>query len=671
MAASRRVVAGAGAILCLALGLLAQRCSAPEVAFLFPDAETPWWAAPLPVSAELQQWGRRELPVTRFTARLPRGAAAEPGRAGAARLELRALRSFRVARNGRWLREEWSDPAAWRAWQRIELDAPPRDGEDRLAVEVRNPQGPALLQARLALGAGAAAEALHFEVEVEGGARAPAIAADDTRRHPLSLATETPGEALRARRDAIAGLFALGAAGAALGGRSPALRRALAGRLWPALAACALWIGLFLPRFLAIPLEVGFDARHHAAYAEFLLSQRALPLATDGWSTFHPPLFHALSAGLVALGRALRGEAPLWCWRLVPFAAGLAHALIAFGLARALAAAGGGLAGRAAPAVALLFAAVLPVQVYSSAYLSNEPLHACLAGLALWLGARLLLCERASARDCAAAGAAVGLAALAKLSALALLPLVGAALAAKLAFIERRALREQAALCAGFAAAAIALCGWFYLRNWWLLGTPFAANWAFREPGLVWWQQPGFHTPAWYMGFGESLRHPYFSGFVSFWDGLYSSAFGDGFAAGRADPSLRHPFFRYDYMSAGYWTALPVVPLALAGALGFAREVLSRDCAARRRAALALLLAALGSVAFGFALLSLEAPFYSQVKASYGLLALAPFACCFARGTASAWQALARRGGSLAAAPLAGWLAVFAGVSVLAIAGPL
>lgn len=668
MATSPRVAAAFAALLVAALALLAQRCSSPEVAFLWPAAAAPWWAAPLPVAAELQQWGRLDLPVTRFRARI--GAEGETASAGATPvLELRALRSLRVQWNGRWLRDEWSDASRWREWQRVEFAEPLREAGGELAIEVRNAQGPALLQARFRRRAGAEAEALRFEVEHEGRALGFAIHADDTRRHPLSFATETPSQALRERLDAIAGLFALGVAGTALWRRWPALRAALAGPGWPTLLACALWIGVFLPRFLAIPLDVGFDARHHAAYVEFLLAQRELPLATDGWSTFHPPLFHAATALCVAFGRALAGEAPALCWRLLPFLSGLAAALVAFAVARALAREGHSKA--AAPAVALLFAALLPVQVYSAAYLSNEPLHACLAGLGLWLGVRELLCERASARAVAAAGAVLGLAALAKFSALALIPLVGAALAAKLAWIEQRTPREQLRCACAFAAAACGIGAWFYIRNWILLGQPVVANWAFREPGLVWWQQPGFHTPAWYLSFGEALRHPYFSAFVSFWDGLYSSTFGDAFVAGRADPSARHPFFRYDYMSAGYWLALPVLPLLALGAAGAAREVLRRGGAARRRAALALLLAVTGSVALGFATLSLEAPFYSQVKASYGLLALSPLAYFFARGHSAVAEWLRPHIGAAADALLAGWLAAFAGVSVLAIGGPL
>jgi hypothetical protein len=672
MAARSRAVLALALLALAAAALLGRRCADPEVAFVRPDAQHPWWAAPLPVSASLQQWRVREAPVARFRAQIDARAVRAP-----LALEVRALRSFRVQWRGAWLREAWSDPARWREWQRFELARPAHSAADaapaELAIEVRNAQGPALVQARLVAGAaadgGADQRALEFAVSIDGSELGPALRADDTRRHAQSLATETPLAALRGLRNPLAVFAAIGALVPLLLRRLPALRAALAGRALPIALCAGVWLLAFAPRFLAIPLDVGFDARHHAAYVEYLLAEHRLPLATDGWSTFHPPLFHALTAVLVALGRVAAGEAPLSCWRLIPFAAGLAHALAVFALARTLGRSES--APRGEPAIALLFAALLPVQLYSSAYLSNEPLHAALAGVGILLAVRALVAERASARRAAGIGAVLGFAALTKITALALVALTGAALAVKLLAVERRAARAALIPIAAFAGTALAVCGWFYLRNWILLGQPVIANWSFREPGLVWWQQPGFHTPAWYLSFGEALRHPYFSAFHSFWDGIYSSTFGDGFVAGRADPSDRHPFFRYDYMSACYVLALPVPLFLAAGIASAVREAVDPVRARSKRCSELFQIAILGCVAYGYAALSLDAPFYSQVKASYGLLALAPASIAFARGYAGVGAWLRARVSGVADAALAGWLAAYAGACALAIGGPL
>jgi hypothetical protein len=672
MAARSRAALALAALALAAVALLARRCADPEVAFIRPDARAPWRSAPLPVSASLQQWGVREVPIARFTASLD----ADTARAAHA-LEVRALRSFRVQWRGEWLSREWSDPQRWREWRRFEfVRSAGAAAPDELVIEVRNAQGPALVQVRIAAedGAGGAGASMpsagpEFDVALDGAPLGPSAHADDTRPHAESLATETPLAALRALSLPIALLFAAGTLLPGFLRQVPALRSALASAGFPAALCAAAWLLLFAPRFAEIPLEIGFDARHHAAYVEYLLAEHRIPLATDGWSTFHPPLFYAMTALVVGLTRTVVAEAPVWSWRAIPFLSGLAHALAVFALARTLARSERMQRGEAV--VALLFAALLPVHLYSSGYLSNEPLHAAFAGLASLLAVRALLAERTSERCAAGIGAVLGLAALAKLSALALVPITMAALALKLVAVERRSGREALIPLGALAATAIAICGWFYLRNWIELGNPIVTNWSFREPGLVWWQQPGFHTPDWYLSFGESLRHPYFSGFRSFWDGLYSSAFGDGFIAGRADPSDRHPFFRYDYMSACYVLALPVPLLVAAGIASALRDIVDTARAPRERVAELFLLAILGSVAYGYAALSLDAPFYSQVKASYGLLALAPVSIAFARGHALFAEKLRARLGGAADAALAGWLVAYAGSCALAIAGPL
>ena len=100
--------------------------------------------------------------------------------------------------------------------------------------------------------------------------------------------------------------------------------------------------------------------------------------------------------------------------------------------------------------------------------------------------------------------------------------------------------------------AELAVAGWFYVRTWMELGQPVVGNWNAPGEGRVWWQQPGFHTPAYLTGFGQALVHPYLSGFHSFWDGLYSTLWGDGYLGGRVLPSQRHPFFDPGWMTAGH-----------------------------------------------------------------------------------------------------------------------
>jgi hypothetical protein len=226
-----------------------------------------------------------------------------------------------------------------------------------------------------------------------------------------------------------------------------------------------------------------------------------------------------------------------------------------------------------------------------------------------------------------------------------------------------------AGLAAVFVALPLALAGWFYARNAILFGDPLIANWG-DMPGatLKWWQQPGFHTAAFYLNFGEALTHPYLSAFRSFWDSLYSTLWGDGGIAGRVNPSQRHEFWNYGFMSAAYLVAIPASLFAAAGAVRCVGRAL-RDEDPRRRAAFSFLATLAYAVVFGLMYMSLRLPFFAQAKATYGLILMPPFALFFADGLSWCDEALARREWLPARAVLYGWFALLAGTCFLSFAG--
>lgn len=617
-------------------GSLAHCALSERVPFLLPDGGPGWWMAPLPVSAELMQWGREQAPVTRFALRFE--LAAPPPRAEVA---LRALGSFTLRVNGGVPPGGQGDGSRWRALRRVELAPLLRAGANELAVEVVNRHGPGLLSLDLsALGRAAASGEL--EVSLDGRPLGRAIPADDTRRNPAARDVETPAEALARCGPALLALFAAGGAGFAV------LRRALGPGSLALLPGAALgaaglaWAWLFTAKIARIPLFVGFDARHHLAYVEFLRERHAVPLATDGWSMFHPPLFYALAALLAPLGDA--------ALRVLPWISGLGSVFVAHSLAQRLRP-----GDVRAALLAVLFAAVLPVNLYSSAYFNNESFHALLFGVALVAGVDALLAPSASARQAAWLGLWLGLAALAKFTALALVPVALFFLACKLVTIERARPARVAGLVGLAAGVAVAVAGSYYARNVWVFGAPIAGNWG-RLPGAqAWWQQPGFHTLAWYLGFGESLQRPYLAGFVSFWDGVYSTFWGDGGIGGRVNPVQRHGFWQHEFVSAAYGLGLVATALLGAGAwLGLRRGL--RDADARVRAALCFLLTACYAVGFSLLALTASLPFFAQAKASYALCLAGPLSLFFADAAARIDAALATRGATLARAAFAGLL---------------
>jgi tetratricopeptide (TPR) repeat protein len=268
----------------------------------------------------------------------------------------------------------------------------------------------------------------------------------------------------------------------------------------------------------------------------------------------------------------------------------------------------------------LLFAAFLPAQVYLLHYPTNEILGAVMTTASLCLCLRILGQENPRPRLRVALGVVLGAALSSKASTIAVLPAVFLTLAAK-----ARLQRQSPVLFLRNASLSLGLClllgGWHYARLWRQYGSPLAGNW---DPAIggAWWQQPGYRTPAYYLVFGQSLARPFFSGFHSFWDGLYSTWWGDG-CFGGATRLYGRPPWNYNLMTIGFVLALIPSALVLTGLWRALWET------ARRRRLDWLLLTAV-ALLFGFAIfaMSLKLPYYSESRAMYGLPAILPF-CAF------------------------------------------
>jgi len=383
-------------------------------------------------------------------------------------------------------------------------------------------------------------------------------------------------------------------------------------------------------------VTVGFDATNHLAYLEFLRTRHGLPLATDGWSMYHPPLFYAASWLLAWIGDQIGAGPARLSIKWIPFLCGIGNLWVAYALARRLFP-----EDFRVPLVAVIFAAVLPMNLYGSAYFSNEMPHAFLVGAALVACVGMLRAPSVHTRDAVLLGAVLGLAILTKFTAMIVVPIALFFLFVKSLAVEKRGVGVglgRAGLCV---AAVLVVAGWFYLRSWLVLGAPVVGNWNAPGPGLVWWQQPGFHTVGYYTGFGESLRHPYLAGFHSFWDGIYSTLWGDGGIGGRVFPTQRHGFWRYDFMSTGFLLAAPATALLIFGAYRCARLALG-DADGGRRAALSFLVTCAYAVGLAILYLTLQLPFFAQAKAFYGLCMAGPLAVFTAAGAARCDDLLAR-----------------------------
>ncbi len=287
------------------------------------------------------------------------------------------------------------------------------------------------------------------------------------------------------------------------------------------------------------PVLAGYDAFGHFTYIWFVAETGRVPLPTQGWSFFHPPLYYALMA---ALWNALPAYDPvlrLKIGKLVIAALGGVHAAVAWHVV-----------GRCFPgetrarfmAAALML--LVPVQLYSADFLGNEALHAVIGTLSLL--ALLRVFDRPTCLRGAVLGLCLGLGLLAKYSA------VAVAAAALVAIAVRALARRQ--IVTGLRALVITtavmllVCGPYYARNIEAYGTPFqlsretfmvtylesnepqaARGWAdyltfdpliFRRPMWPRTSTPdGVEAPH---GFERSVRE-------SVWTGLFANAWFDGF----------------------------------------------------------------------------------------------------------------------------------------------
>jgi hypothetical protein len=651
---TRIQVSGAIAALLLAAGsILGSILRSPDVLFLRGGSGALWITHERPVRLETVLGGRDFAPRAAFTRsfRVERVPAS-------ATLSVKAFGDVEATLNGRPIPLPSGERACIKRPCSVSIAPWLGPGENAIRAQVRNPSGPPLLHLYLR---GTEFEIVtdeSWQVALDDGAPETAVRADDTRPFPESLEVPSPMQALLEWRSLLLALFAASCLIFVAGRRflpESAHRRLPEAAL---AAVSVFWVFLFGAKFIRLPPHLGYDAKFHVEYIRYIVDRHALPLASDGFSMYHPPLFYGLAAGLVsAVGPTRDTLAEQALLKLIPFLCGLGMVWITYGVMRRV------FPSDALPAFfAVMFAGALPVNLYMSAYVSNEPLFALLTGAALLVAAPLLLGPEKPVGRLAALACMLGLALMTKYTALITVPVIAFFLGFALLFADRMNLRRAAAISGCVLAGAILIGGWVYVRNWIHFGDPLI--WNLDVPGgLPWWQPPGFRTLDYYLGFGESLRHPFYSLFHSFWDAHYSSIWGEG-----APPSIyhlaeRHPHWNYEAMSLGYLLALPATALCGVGVVQVTwRAFRGEDL--RRRSFFTLVAALIFALFFSVVSISMRFPFWGAQRTSYALAALVPTAICAGVGAASVDRWLAIRELRLLRALFYGWFGVF--VTILA-----
>jgi hypothetical protein len=476
-------------------------------------------------------------------------------------------------------------------------------GEHELEIEITHAGANALVAsvAELAVETGP-----HWETRGRDGIWCnAALAAQPT---PAVLATEMRRfERPAAIWLAAAGALALGFA-ALLRGRPRALRCSASQFRFLLLG---LWALVAVNDYKKLPVTMGMDFQGHVDYVKFIVDRGALPLATDGWEMFQPPLYYAICAGIASLFADWNAPMIRAFW-LIGVACALVQIEIAYRFGR-----------RVFPdredlqKVAIAVSALLPMSFAISQGVGNEPLHGALAALTLLWAARLVQRDGPTLpRDAIALGALWGLALLAKVTAALLAaPLLYALWCRMRKRVADRRSEGVGAALAGLACAAVA--GWYYVRNWVALGTPTglgtpAVGGPLPAEGF-WWQETGYRLAAQLLPSGTGLTRPFDAASHGFWDQYYSTLWADG-AMGSRIAFDGIPPWNYAPMLASVWMA--VVPSALI-ALGFARALLANR--SPRSELVQMSAIALATLLAAELLLYLRLPIYSQGKATYAL----------------------------------------------------
>ena len=514
-----------------------------------------------------------------------------PPRFAGATLTVAGLRRVSVAVDGRLVLAA-NEAADWKLDRAVPLPAELSPGPHRVRLTVDNPAGPPVVRARcdgLDLGTWRTADGR------------PAVPASAPWRPALADRYGSSLAGLWRSVPALLAAFCL-AFGRSLRATSSRVDWGRRAR-WAVLAA---WVVLGAADLFRVPLSYGYDAAFHYDYVRFVADHGRLPPPDGGVQFFQGPLFYVVSAvlwrGLAACG-ATAEQLP-FLMRLVPLACGAGLAEVCYRTARVAFPGRGGL-----HAVAVVVGGLMPVNLYMGLAVSNEPMAAVLGGVVGLMTVRFVMRpgERDDPRRAAWAGAALGLAVLAKLTAgLWVVPLV----------IAVRRPRQAAVVLA----VAAAVSGPWFVRTWRATGSPVVSH-TLLAGGSTWWQDPGYRTPGQLLRFGRGLTRVAYGGTDSVWDSLYSTTFADGFLSGTVgDPGRPSPFHP-DLMAAGLWAGLVPLALVVVGTVAGAGRSL-----AVARGSVGLFMAAV-------AWMYLTLPIYSCGKASYamstlpcvGLLAAAGF----------------------------------------------
>jgi hypothetical protein len=545
-------------------------------------------------------------------------------------LTLRAFRTAEVYLNGTPLLTSPADPKRWKEPYRIDLSPALIKGQNEFRmVAVSENAHPAILAYCDSLGIRSGDR---WEASVDGLRWLPALPVDETAPFSLSRTFPRADRALLALLPLYAPLFALVFIRSFRPESGPRwMQRA---RISPGAFRWLLlggWLAMAVNNFWKIPIPFGMDFPGHTQYIGYVATYWRVPLATEGWQMFQPPLFYYLEAAIFRLSLLwFDPDTVIRILKLLPLLCGAALVEISY---RALRLA---YPGRdALQIIGTLVGGLLPMNLYIAQSIGNEPLAGCLTALTILLAFRVLSGDGQANRETVLTmGFTLGLALLTKPTAVLIIPPLLLFLSIDLFRKSRsagEAIRSAIRFFVPLLGVAFVVSGWYYVRNYMEMGRFFVGGWdPSRE--ILWWMTPGYRTPKQFYVFGESLLYPVFSSLHGFWDALYSTLWLDGYLSSLV--SREHLPWNDRFMTGG--ALLSLLPTA-ALCIGALTAPTRGDAALRRM----LYLSITGVLLYLAALLYiyLAVPILTSVKATYAM-GLTP---CIALLAAAGCEALTGR----------------------------
>ena len=390
------------------------------------------------------------------------------------------------------------------------------------------------------------------------------------------------------------------------------------------IAIICFWIVLAVNNIGKIPLDIGMDVHKHFDYIRYVEEKWRIPFPDEGIKMFESPLFYILSAIIYKISLSLISTTvAVYSLRLIPLLCGIIQVELCYRALRYV------YPGRAdLQLLGTVCGGLIPMNLYMSQVAGTEPLVGALTGAVIVLTFRILLSRSSQRRELLfLIGFFWGLAILTKVTAVLLfIPLIFFCIYSVYNNKANPRGSWYGILKKMFIVIGIAflVSGWYYGRNWIATGKPFFGGWD-ASRGFIWWQDPGYRTPAQLLTFGEALFYPVFAGVVGFWDALYCTFWMDGFLSGIGNYA-RIPPWNYDFMLSSAWFSL--LPTA-AILLGIIRSV--------KRPVFSLMQGSLFAVGcimvyfFSILYLFLTVPIYSTAKATY-TMGLIPCYAIFSAG---------------------------------------